>query len=291
MSARGGLPSLRVLGAALTAALVWMGASAPVRAQAAGPVPLDRGSVVVFDRSDDEADRAMTEVLRQIILRRTGNPRADLAVPDVMADPAAYAEVRFDSGLPPDTPLPEGARKSIAHVTIDTDRLDRALRDQGLRLWEGARPEILVLLRWDVRNSAHLVTDESTIGAPYRDLVQQAADRLALPIRFLPSDVRLNPILVPGVGEPGQTDRSGFWPLRELNQRVGTDAVLAISIVTFITGEWRGHWALITDDGTTFTEADTESVDDLLSRAIEDTASRLSGTESGNIGPPDTIPL
>ncbi|RJF84788.1 DUF2066 domain-containing protein [Azospirillum cavernae] len=226
----------------LTAALVLSTAS--LLAQAAEVGPLHEGEAVVTGQDDGaERRRGLAEAMAQVIVRLTGD--------DALLDDARTAFLRdhpadFVTTLTYEDRL---ARKKVMdeqgtrersfrlRVAFDAARVDAALTDAGLRLWQGERPTVLVLLTIRDSGGTFTLSRAGTRGIGQREALMAAAAWRALPLAL--------PIMDPEDAAVIRAGDGGIGPaaVTALCRRYGVDRLLLGRLELTDAGLWRSRWS------------------------------------------------
>jgi hypothetical protein len=136
--------------------------------------------VPVADQAAENRPAALTEALRQVVVKVSGRAAAEnaMAVREAMKKPAPYVQqysYHSNAGVGTEQPL-------LMSVAFDKSRIDQLLQTAGLPQWSTARPLTIVWLAVEQGNQRILV------GAGDRGLVKElltkAAQRRGLPLRL-----------------------------------------------------------------------------------------------------------
>lgn len=170
--------------------------------------------------------QATGKALDTLVLRLTGDPKAaqSPALAGLRKDPQQIINQVATEAGPPESVL----------VEFDPGSTERALRQAGLALWGNNRPSIL---GWWLNESAEgssLVGDGQSSAQPLRRAAQHRGLPLRLPLADLQEQLAAN-------GK--QLEGKDPAPLREVSERYGADALLAVHAQE-ADGKWQGKWQL-----------------------------------------------
>lgn len=169
---------------------------------------------------------ATSQAFDTLVLRLTGDPKAvqSPALAALRKDPQPIVnQVGSDAG-PPET----------VRVEFDPGSTERALRKAGLSLWGSNRPSILGWWLVESVDGTSLVGD----GQPSAQPLRRAARHRGLPLRLPLADLQEQL-----VADAKHIDAKDPGPLREVSQRYGADALLAVHAQQ-VDGKWQGKWQL-----------------------------------------------
>nr|WP_314478163.1 DUF2066 domain-containing protein [uncultured Pseudomonas sp.] len=169
---------------------------------------------------------ATSKAFDTLVLRLTGDPKA-VQAPALAAlrkDPQPIVnQVGSDAGPP-----------EAIRVEFDPGSTERALRKAGLSLWGGNRPSILGWWLNESIDGNSLVGD----GQPSAQPLRRAARHRGLPLRLPLADLQEQL-----VADAKHIDGKDPGPLREVSQRYGADALLAVHAQE-ADGKWQARWQL-----------------------------------------------
>ncbi|WP_367237587.1 DUF2066 domain-containing protein [Pseudomonas sp. Rh2] len=170
--------------------------------------------------------QATGKALDTLVLRLTGDPKAaqSPALAGLRKDPQQIINQVATEAGPPESVL----------VEFDPGSTERALRQAGLALWGNNRPSIL---GWWLNESAEgssLVGDGQSSAQPLRRAAQHRGLPLRLPLADLQEQL---------VANGKQLEGKDPAPLREVSERYGADALLAVHAQE-ADGKWQGKWQL-----------------------------------------------
>ncbi len=196
---------------------------------------LYRVEVPVADQERDTRTRALTDALRQVLMRVSGRDELALMEPGVeqaLALPTRYVE-RYRYTVRQEN----GQRQLRMEVRFEPEAINRILRESHLPVWGRNRPGVLAWVVIDDRHGRKLLSSDSP--AAWRDEVAREAARRGLPLRLplydLTDRARLTVADVWGNFE----DR-----LLDASQRYQVQAVLVGRIYQTYRNRWRSHWTL-----------------------------------------------
>ncbi|GFM64808.1 DUF2066 domain-containing protein [Pseudomonas cichorii] len=180
----------------------------------------------VSGQSPDERTRATQAALETLVVRLTGDAKAaqGSALAGLRKDPQQIiSQYGYEAG-PPETLL----------VDFDPATTDRSLRQAGLAIWGSNRPSILGWWLLDSTEGSNLVGDGQAAAEPLR----RAAQHRGLPLRLPLADLSEQ-----GVGTAQNLESNDVAPLKEVSERYGADAILAVHAKEEA-GQWQGKWRL-----------------------------------------------
>lgn len=191
--------------------------------------------VPVADQERDTRTRALTDALRQVLMRVSGRDELALMEPGVeqaLALPTRYVE-RYRYTVRE----ANGERRLLLQVRFAPEAVNRVLRDSRLPVWGRNRPGVLAWVVIDDRHGRKLLSSGSP--AAWRDEVAREAARRGLPLRLplydLTDRARLTVADVWGNFEDRILDAS---------QRYQVQAVLVGKIYKTYGNRWRSRWTL-----------------------------------------------
>jgi len=196
---------------------------------------LYRVEVPVADQERDTRTRALSDALREVLMRVSGRDELALMEPGVeaaLALPTRYVE-RYRYTLRRE----QGKRQLLMEVRFAPEAVNRILRQSRLPVWGRNRPGVLAWVVIDDRRGRKLLTSDSP--AAWREEVARAAVRRGLPLRLplydLTDRARLTVADVWGNFEDRILDAS---------RRYQVQAVLVGKIYKTGRNRWRSHWTL-----------------------------------------------
>jgi hypothetical protein len=224
----------------------------------------------VSGQSPDERNRATQAALETLVLRLTGDTKAaqGAALAELRKDPQqVISQYGFEAG-PPETLL----------VDFDPATTDRALRQAGLPIWGSNRPSILGWWLNDSVEGSNLVGDGQSSAEPLR----RAAQHRGLPLRLPLADLSEQ-----GVGTAETLESKDAGALKEVSERYGADAILAVHAKEE-SGQWQGKWQLWLGDqreqGTATAAGSAELADAVLLAVSQRLAPRFVAKPGASTG-------
>lgn len=267
----------RALPAAM-AVLLWAGPAAAVELDDLYDVRVE-----VDGQGDDERERGFLDGLEQVIVRASG--RSDvLAEPEVepiLDDPAGYIQTyRYRS-------IPDGEREdaeeeddSASHyleMSFNDERLARDLRESGVVMWGGRRPEILLWVAVEGGRDRYIIGADD--GADARAELRRHAQRRGLPLLF--------PLL--DVEDQGRVDfidiRARFLDaVAEASERYRAEVMLVGHVEQRAEADWSAEWTLVADDREIRWEGTGRTRDEALGSGVGGATDRLAEMMAGQEG-------
>ncbi len=207
--------------------------------------------IPVPDQERDTRTRALTDGLREVLMRVSGRDLLTLMEPGVemaLALPTRYVQrYRYE------TREVDGRRQLVLQVTFDPEAVNKVLRDSRLPVWGRNRPGVLAWVVVDDRRGRKLLTSDSPESL--RRLVLEEARRRGLPLRLplydLTDRARLTVADVWGNFEDRILDAS---------QRYQPQAVLVGKIYKTYRNRWRSRWTLYNEGRRDDWEGEGESL-------------------------------
>ncbi len=188
-----------------------------------------------MDQRNDGVARALDQVLVKVTGSRAAASRGEAAALRAQA-PSLVQQYRYEN-LPQAADGADAAADRMLVVRFDPVALNQAVRDQGLPVWGGVRPSVLLWLGLDEGGQRRFYQAE-TDGELTAALDQVAAQRgmgFLTPLLDLEDLTRLQASDLWG----GFDER-----LRDASERYGPDLVLA-GRLTARRGAWQGDWRLL----------------------------------------------
>ncbi len=226
---------------ALTAALLLSTVS--LLAQAAEVGPLHEGEAVVTGQDDGaERRRGLAEAMAQVIVRLTGDDALldDARTAFLRDHPADFvATLTYEDRLARKKVMDEQGTRERSfrlRVAFDAARVDAALTDAGLRLWQGERSPVLVLLTIRDSGGAFTLSRAGARGIGQREALMTAAAWRALPVVLPIMDPEDAAVIGAGDGGIGPTAAA-------LRRRYGVDRLLLGRLELTDAGLWRSRWS------------------------------------------------
>ncbi|WP_457968020.1 DUF2066 domain-containing protein [Pseudomonas sp. R4-84] len=180
----------------------------------------------VSSQAPDERNQATLRALDTLVLRLTGDTKAaqNPGLAAIRKDPQQIIlQYGYDAG-PPES----------LQVDFDPASTDRALRSAGLSLWGANRPSILGWWLNDSVEGSSLVGDGQASATPLRRAAQYRGLPLHLPLADLSEQI---------VATAPNLEGNDPAPLREVSERYGSDALLAVHAKEE-GGQWQATWRL-----------------------------------------------
>ncbi|WP_434580152.1 DUF2066 domain-containing protein [Pseudomonas sp. Z5-35] len=180
----------------------------------------------VSSQAPDERNQATLRALDTLVLRLTGDAKAAQSpgLAAIRKDPQQIIlQYGYEAG-PPES----------LQVDFDPASTDRALRSAGLSLWGANRPSILGWWLNDSVEGSSLVGDGQASATPLRRAAQHRGLPLHLPLADLSEQI---------VATAPNLQGNDPAPLREVSQRYGSDALLAVHAKEE-GGQWQASWRL-----------------------------------------------
>ncbi|MBC3365834.1 DUF2066 domain-containing protein [Pseudomonas sp. SWRI154] len=180
----------------------------------------------VSSQAPDERNQATLRALDTLVLRLTGDAKAAQSpgLAAIRKDPQQIIlQYGYEAG-PPES----------LQVDFDPASTDRALRSAGLSLWGANRPSILGWWLNDSAEGSSLVGDGQASATPLRRAAQHRGLPLHLPLADLSEQIVATAPTLQG-NDPA--------PLREVSERYGSDALLAVHAKEE-GGQWQASWRL-----------------------------------------------
>lgn len=224
----------------------------------------------VSGQSPDERTRATQAALETLVLRLTGDTKAaqGAGLAELRKDPQqVISQYGYEAG-PPESLL----------VDFDPATTDRALRQAGLPIWGSNRPSILGWWLNDSVEGSNLVGDGQGSAEPLR----RAAQHRGLPLRLPLADLSEQ-----GVGTAEALESKDAGALKEVSERYGADAILAVHAKEE-SGQWQGKWQLWLGDqreqGTATAAGSAELADAVLLAVSQRLAPRFVAKPGASTG-------
>ncbi len=205
----------------------------PARAEV---VPgLYAATIPVPDQERDTRTRALTDALREVLMRVSGRDLLTLMEPGV--EMALALPTRHVQRYRYETRDIDGQRRLVLQVDFDPQAVNKVLRESGLPVWGRNRPGVLAWVAVDDRRGRKLLTGDSP--ANLREPIMAEAARRGLPLRLplydLTDRARLTVADVWGNFEDRILDAS---------QRYQPRAVLVGRVYKTGRHRWRSRWTL-----------------------------------------------
>jgi hypothetical protein len=178
----------------------------------------------VASQQPEERGAALSGALDTLVLRLTGDPKA-VQNPNLAAlrkDPQQLVSqyVYQDEKLV---------------VDFDPSTTERQLRQAGLALWSGNRPQILLWWLNDGDEGASLLGDGQEASRPLLDAAQNRGLPISLPLADLQEQL---------VATADNLSASQPDALRGASERYAADALLAVKAQADEAGQWKAQWRL-----------------------------------------------
>jgi hypothetical protein len=226
----------------LTTALVLSVVS--LLAQAAEVGPLHEGEAIVTGQEDGaERRRGLAEAMAQAIVRLTGDDALlDDARTALLRDhPADFvATLTYEDRLARKKVMDEQGTRERSfrlRVAFDPTRVDAALIDAGIRLWQADRSPVLVLLTIRDSVGAFVLSRAGARGIGQREALTTAAAWRALPITLPIMDQEDLALIGAGDGGIAPAASAAF------RRRYGVDRLLLGRLELTDAGLWRSRWS------------------------------------------------
>ncbi len=225
----------------LIPALVFLLAAGSMPAVFAAEVPdLYEAEVPVFGQERAERDTAMASAFVEVLVRVSG--RGALAAAPGLAEELARApryveQYRYRKRTPEEMAADPAGHEQVLWIRFNARAVDRLLRRYGLPAWGRTRPVTLVWLVVDDGGQRRLIANDAR--HPVRRLLEQAARRRGIPVRFPLWDLQ----------DRARLQVSDVWanfeePLLAASDRYQAEAVAAVRIYRGVGGGWQGRWSL-----------------------------------------------
>jgi hypothetical protein len=242
---------------------------------------LHEAEIPVADQSTAARNQALRSALTEVLVRLTGDRAVDRqpGVAALLADPGPHVQ---QFGYRPALAGPEAAEAPWRlWVRFDAVGLERALRERGLPLWGGERPETLVWLALEEGGRRELLGEPDV--TPTKDWLQAAARRRGLPLIF--------PLL--DLEDRTQVSFSDVWggflePVLSASRRYRPQALLIGRLHQSSTGAWQASWILRVRDSEQRWSGSDQQLRRLaaegVERAADELAARFAVLDTGGAG-------
>jgi hypothetical protein len=259
--------------------LVCIAWSVPGRAAEADIAGLYRTKTIVTGRREETRLKGFGDCLRSVLLKVSGDQRLldDPGLVPLLAKASdAIAVFHYHdrmSGIPIHDEQGTHDRPFDLTCEFSREKVDAALGSLGTKAWVASRPSIALFV--SVRNgpAAFVLAADDRDSAIMREAFADAADAVAIPIRF-PNKTELHQIGL----DAGTLPRTGLPVLDAFAGEIGGRRALAGSIV-WSDRElgWIGEWRFFDGAGTAIWQVRGVSFDKAFQSAIRGAAQILSG--------------
>ncbi len=215
----------------------WMVMSAGTWAQ--DEADLYSGQVLVADEGPQARAEGLRQILRQVIERLSGRESVGRggAAEAVLARASSLVQ-QFRYLTPPQTQENgEAPAGRLLWARFDPGALERLLREQGVPVWHGRRPRVLLWLA-EEQGAQRQLLNPAENPALHGALLREAA-RFGTPLQFPLMDLQDQSILT----------AADLWAdyvaaIREASARYPHDLVLTGRLRTSPDGQWSADWSL-----------------------------------------------
>lgn len=233
-------------------------------------VDLYSAEVLVTSQSGAERQRAAREGLADLVVRVTGDPQArdHQQVQEALTRAEDFIS-EFNYVSTDETVEVEGEPRPASRLVMkfSSVELERLLRSASLSLWPANRPGVLVWMVTREEGSLSRVSDSER-----REQLRSRARVRGLPL-MLPLD-DLEDRLALSARQLWELDEEA---IRKASRRYDAEAILVGRYSETSSGQWRSDWQLYHNLGNPTFYVRDDSVNDLLVRAIDETANHFAG--------------
>jgi len=220
--------------------LAWWAVSCLAPATAAEVKGLYQAKEPVKTQTRDERLEVYPDALAQVLVKVTGN-RSVPELPelaDFMSNAVSLVQQFHYEELPPgNAALAEEGYNRLPVASFDGHAITRALIAANVPLWGSTRPEVLLWLAIEDRETRYLLA--ANASAELESYLNEQATRRGLPV--------LLPLL--DLDDRRQLDFADVWGdfshnVMQASARYGTDAVLIGRLIRTPEGRWQTRWSL-----------------------------------------------
>lgn len=233
---------------------------------------LYQAEVPVSDQGGTTRATAMSDALRQVIVKVTGNSSAadSPAVKNALASPDRYVEQYSyrsnDSGT---------AEPLLLGVSFDRRGIDQLLKDAGVPIWGATRPLTIVWLA--VQQGGQKILVGAADRGQVRGMLERAAQRRGLPLRL--------PLL--DATDQAKVQASDVWSdfhstIMQASQRYEAQAVLVGQLSPLTGTRWQVRWTLYQGGTSQQWSLQGDSVEPLVAYGIDASSNALAAAYTGS---------
>ena len=218
----------------------------PISAQAVRVPGLYEAEVPVEDQEQSSRQEAITEAMRRVMVKLTGDRNAAGRIDLIPIIESATRYVQQYRYLEAEIDSPEDgfsdSRQLILWVRFDEANLNNALRGLGVQVWGRERPSTLIWIAMERENSRVILQPDSDPDI-FREIDAKARSRgivLIYPLFDLQDSSNLKVSDIWG----------GFdYPVLNASNRYYPDLVLTSRVESPISGIWEGFWNVYLGEG------------------------------------------
>ncbi len=195
------------------------------------------GQVLVADESPQARAEGLRQILRQVLERLSGRDSVTRggAAEAVLARAASLVQ-QFRYLAPPERQGEEPGGR-LLWARFDPEALERLLREQGVPVWDGKRPRVLLWLAEEQGAQRRLL--DPAEDAPLREALRREAARFGTPVQFPLMDLQ----------DQSTLTAADLWAdyaaaIRDASRRYPHDLVLTGRLRAFADGQWGADWSL-----------------------------------------------
>ncbi|WP_347331243.1 DUF2066 domain-containing protein [Marinimicrobium locisalis] len=231
-------------------------------------VDLYTAEVLVTSQSEAERQRAAREGLADLVVRVTGDTQAreHPQVQEALTRAEGFI-TEFNYGSTRETVEVGGEARPASRLVMrfSSVEVERLLRSANLSLWPANRPGVLV---W-------MVTREGGDLSRVSDSERREQLRARARVRGLPLVVPLNDLEDRLALQARQLWELDEEAIRKASQRYDAEAILVGRYSETTGGQWRSDWQLYHNLGNPTFYVRADSVEGVLSQAIDETANHF----------------
>lgn len=227
-------------------------------------VPLYEIDKPVETGTDAERAQLLPQALSDVLVKVTGDRRVtdNIDLQALVQDNAALALQRFKY-------INRSGSKKL-HLQFSKKEIKRFLAKYHLTFWPKERPEVIIWLTYTgpEGNQWEFVTEDNK--ANFIQSLNRQAEWRGLPVNFPVLDLQDLQSLTDTQAITEQTK-----VLKTISQRYHADYVLAASISTDKTGEWRSQWKLFNNSETMNWEFSGKNMVSIFTQGIDAVADSI----------------
>jgi len=192
--------------------------------------------VVVTSQSANARTRAITEGLRQVLVKVSGNAdvaqlptlRKQLTAADTFLEQYSYYTIDTEPGM----------SQLMLHLAFEPRQVLQLLRENKQPIWESDRPQIITWLRVKDADTSYFIDHASSPELTAQ--LEQIAEQRGLPVTVPLFD--LQDLSAIATDNSPHQQMSAF---QHASQRYGSDATLVAEIEQVSSTHWRAYWRLL----------------------------------------------
>ncbi len=255
-----------------TAAIILFLSALPAGAQPAQtPDALYKAETIVTGRREPERLEGFRTGAQEVLIKLTGQPKlaGTRSAKEVTAKSAQLiADYSYEDrmkGIPVHDEQGTRDRPYYLRMSFDPEKFDKALKDAGLKKWQGRRPTVAIWLGVSQGSGKYILSRDGDDGYGQREVLKEASQRRGIPIVFPPEkqdSVTYHNIL-----------KRNWGALLDASQKLGANAVLYGTLEFDGNAYWNGQFVVAGDhayakwkvSGVTFDKALSEAIDRVAS--------------------------